>query len=186
MAQIRRRVTEVSTPTKGKARNDRRPCSRSAREFVLCHLDVVMLSNLQIALALGGKVHGRGVLCPAPAPDRGPDDSSLSITSNEAGDDFNVEPAAHRDYVEGKLDRAIAASRPATPPRPRPSPDSPPMDFSKFTKLRRQPADWIEQTLAVKVVCIEHTNAPAQSPRCTKPVADRSIRPTMRTSQPVQ
>ena len=63
-----------------------------------------MYSTLQIASVLGGKVHGDGVL--APAPGRGPDDLSLSIVPNAAGDEFIVEPAEHRDYVDQTLEQA--------------------------------------------------------------------------------
>jgi putative DNA primase/helicase len=63
-----------------------------------------MLSNLQIAFALSGKVHGDGVL--APGPGKGPDDISLSIVPNAAGDDIIVSPAACRVYVEEMLDQA--------------------------------------------------------------------------------
>jgi putative DNA primase/helicase len=69
-----------------------------------------MLSNLQIAFVLGGKVHGNGVI--APGPDRGPDDMSLSIVRNAAGDDFIVtsqrgdDPVKCRIYVDESLERA--------------------------------------------------------------------------------
>jgi hypothetical protein len=70
-----------------------------------------MLSNLQIAFALGGKVYGRGVL--APAPGRGPDDISMSIMPNAAGDDYVVDPAEHQNYV----DQAMEAARQRTEQR---------------------------------------------------------------------
>jgi hypothetical protein len=136
-----------------------------------------MLSNLQIAFALGGKVHGRGALCPAPG--RWADDFSLSIEPNAAGDDYIIDPAACRSYVEEKLARAIAASRPATPPRPRPSPSSPPINFfDRFMKLRIEAAvslvplnsepasikpNWIEKAL--------ESNAPTPPPPSSPPLA---------------
>ena len=141
-------------------------------------------SPLEIAFVLGGKVCGAGVK--APLPDHAPDDCALTVTPNQAGDDYNAETVAHRDYVEEQRYRTIAASVPATPPRPRSSPDTLPIDFSKFTKLRSQPANWIEEAIPVKVVCIEQANAPPQSPRRTRPVADRFTWPTMRTWQQVQ
>jgi hypothetical protein len=74
------------------------------RFYCPSHKARAMLSNLQIAFALGGRVHGNGVV--APAPNRGPDDCSLSIVSNEAGDGFIVSPPACQIYVEEMLDRA--------------------------------------------------------------------------------
>jgi hypothetical protein len=101
-----------------------------------------MLSNLQIAFALGGKVHGNGVL----APGRGPDDLSLSILPNAADDDYVVtsqrddDPVKCREYVTARLDRARAVSALATAPRPAPSPSSPPIDFfGRFVAKGRSP-----------------------------------------------
>jgi hypothetical protein len=69
-----------------------------------------MLTNLQIAFALGGKVHGDGVL--APAPGRGPDDLSLSIVPNATRDDYIItcqrfdDPIKCRSYIDERLEQA--------------------------------------------------------------------------------
>jgi putative DNA primase/helicase len=69
-----------------------------------------MYSNLQIASVLGGKVHGDGVL--APAPSRGPDDLSMWVFPNQDRTDYVVEPqrgddpATCREYIDGQLEAA--------------------------------------------------------------------------------
>jgi hypothetical protein len=71
---------------------------------------VAMYSNLQIASVLGGKVHGDGVLVPAPG--RGPDDRSMWIFPNKSHSDCVVEPqrnddpAACRIYIDEQIEGA--------------------------------------------------------------------------------
>jgi hypothetical protein len=86
---------------------------------------LISFTALQIAFVLGGQVRGNGVV--APLPDHAPDDCSLTITPNQAGDDYVVEPPACRDYVEAKMGQARAAA-PAKPA-----------------------VDWVEQELAAPV-----------------------------------
>ena len=99
-----------------------------------------MLSCLQIAFALGGKIHGRGVL--APAPGRWLNYLSMAFVPNEAGDVCVVNPDECRIYVANVLDGLRAVSGPARPERPNYKPGDPALvwgvDYRAYTTIKAE------------------------------------------------
>ena len=124
-----------------------------------------MLSTLKLAFALGGKVHGDGVL--APAPGCGSDDLSMSIRPNDAGDDYIVDPAVHHDYVAKEINRAIAASKPAIIAESRPLPgfNPQPIDFSESLEPHIQ----LVSPYVVEPDCIEQVLSDPAAPMTVEP-----------------